>query len=184
MTNGANGSQQMALNWTDPGSNGLTYHVEIKIDAGAWQAVQGSGTRTVGAGFSEPHSICARTVDSQGRIGGGDGNCAQGRTGAANQASLSAARGSAVARLGCDSAACAYIVLHIRNAAPNTVFQAQCQATAGSQTDWDTTDRNGNPLRTDDTGNYDGELNCVFGDPGAQVWVQTDQWGNTAPITW
>jgi hypothetical protein len=138
----------------------------------------------VGTGYNETHSICARTVDSLNRVGGGDANCAQGRTGAANQVNLTAARGSATASPGCDAATCAYIVLHIRNATANTGFQAQCSANGTALTTWDSADRSGYPLRTDGNGNYDGELNCVFDSPGAQVWVQTDQWGSTAAITW
>jgi hypothetical protein len=62
---GASGNaKSVTLTWTDPGSNGHGYTLQISVDGGAWETVSGGGSRTVGDAYSESHSIKARTVET------------------------------------------------------------------------------------------------------------------------
>ncbi|MBD5786499.1 tandem-95 repeat protein [Cellulosimicrobium terreum] len=82
--NAAQGQKQTTVGWTDPGSNGRGYRIEIKVGSGGWENVgTGGGSRTVGSDYAQTIQICARLVDTEGQTAGGASNCANARTGAA-----------------------------------------------------------------------------------------------------
>ena len=57
--------QRVVFNWSPPASNGRAIdHLEIRINGGNWEPVgKGSGSRTVGSGYSQTHSIRVRAHD-------------------------------------------------------------------------------------------------------------------------
>ncbi|PJI94990.1 Ig-like domain-containing protein [Luteimicrobium subarcticum] len=57
-------AKSVTLSWTDPGSNGHPYQLQISVDGGGWQNKSGGGSTTVGNGYSEKHSIKARTIET------------------------------------------------------------------------------------------------------------------------
>jgi hypothetical protein len=65
----ASGSNQVRLSWSASAANGRPVsRIEISVDGGAWENVgAAAGSRTVGSGYSQWHSIKARAVDSLGR---------------------------------------------------------------------------------------------------------------------
>ena len=61
--------QSVRLNWTVPAENGRPITVmQIDVDGGGWENVAVSnGSRTVGNGYSQTHSIRVRAQDSAGQ---------------------------------------------------------------------------------------------------------------------
>jgi hypothetical protein len=56
------------LSWSTPAANGRAIvETAISIDGGGYTAVAASGTRTVGDGYSETHSITVRITDAEGQ---------------------------------------------------------------------------------------------------------------------
>lgn len=65
------GATTVTLGWSPPARNGADFHVEISVDGGSWQNVGASaGSAVVGNGYSQTHSIAARTVDVAGQVSG------------------------------------------------------------------------------------------------------------------
>ncbi|WP_323512594.1 Ig-like domain-containing protein [Subtercola sp. RTI3] len=70
-TSASPGNQSVTVNWSSVARNGRDYHIEIKIDSGGWENVgTAGGSRTIPAGYSDTHSITARTVDVTGAVSG------------------------------------------------------------------------------------------------------------------
>lgn len=59
----------ITFSWSPPASNGRPIdYLEISVDDGGWQNVgKGSGSREVGSGYSQNHSIKVRATDSEGQ---------------------------------------------------------------------------------------------------------------------
>jgi hypothetical protein len=62
-----NGDQAITLSWNANGSdNGRPVTAYISVDGGGWQSVGLSGSRNVGNGYNQTHSIRVRAVASEG----------------------------------------------------------------------------------------------------------------------
>ncbi|WP_265520562.1 Ig-like domain-containing protein [Oerskovia flava] len=110
------GAQQVQLSWTDPGSHGRSYRVQIRINGGSWENVANSGSRTVGNGYDQTHSIQARAVETE----------APNRTGTASatrsattnprpQPSARAAKGNSMSNSNCSDPTCKYVNVVTQN---------------------------------------------------------------------
>ncbi|MDN5668341.1 MAG: Ig-like domain-containing protein [Renibacterium salmoninarum] len=66
---GPEGSTNVTFNWSPPG-NADVDRLEISIDGGGWENVgRGSGSRTVGDGNNQTHTINVRSINSVGTAG-------------------------------------------------------------------------------------------------------------------
>ncbi len=182
------GQTTTTVSWADPGSAGRPYHVEIRLDAGGWESVPNSGSRTVGSGYNEAHTLCARTVTAAATSAPA---CATGRTGARPAPTLRTSKGgSAVGQPDCTHASCAYLHLEIRNEPAHTTFRVQCHGNDRTPSQFSpegggwSSSYPGGLLRTDGEGSFSGDLSCYFGKPGRTAWVVTDRWGATTRQVW
>lgn len=74
--------QSVLLSWTAPAANGRPIdRLEISVDGGGWENVgPNSGSRAVGNGYSQSHSIRVKAFDTVGQASSGDGQYAEART--------------------------------------------------------------------------------------------------------
>ncbi|MBT8226806.1 MAG: cadherin-like domain-containing protein [Dactylosporangium sp.] len=108
------GSRQVRLSWSPPGTNGRPIaRLEIRVDGGGWENVgAGSGSRTVGNGPNQTHSVQVRAFDTAGQGGPTRGASA---TTAPPSVLVSNSHVSAKGQPGCSADACAYIQVDLRN---------------------------------------------------------------------
>ncbi len=180
------GQTTTTVSWSDPGSNGRPYHVEIRVGGGGWEQVANSGSRQVGNGYGQSIAICARTVDHTDARTASSESCATARTGSAPALTMSVTKSPGGPCAGSD-AACGYLVLHIRNAAANTSFRAQCWSNRNGDhmfSDWNGTLPEGGAMRTNGEGSFDARMYCYHGYAGSQVWAVTDAFGASARANW
>jgi hypothetical protein len=100
------------VSWSAPARNGRDFHVEISVDGGGWENVGASGgSRTVGNGYSQTHSIAARTVDAENQTSGTASASARSQDPPPPSANVS--RGGAAGAPGC--VGCNTVVLNYSN---------------------------------------------------------------------
>ena len=69
-SNGGQGSRSATLSWSPPDQNAHDVaQVQISINGGGWENVGVSGSRSVGNGYDQSHSIRVRVLNSQGTPG-------------------------------------------------------------------------------------------------------------------
>jgi hypothetical protein len=164
---------QVNLSWSPPGTNGRPLNrLEIRIDGGGWENVgTGGGSRSVGNGPNQTHSIEVRAFDSAGQVSGV----------ASASASSEPPRvavtpgGDAQGRPGCSSSACRYIVVELFYFSPNSGFTCTFNSSLGSGgfvTYSGTTDGNGH---------FRGQSGNYFGQAGG--WAEATCNGTTGRST-
>ncbi|MEP7191349.1 MAG: Ig-like domain-containing protein [Actinomycetota bacterium] len=154
------GATSVTVNWSVPARNGRDFHVEISIDGGGWENVGASGgSRAVGNGYTQTHSIAARTVDVAGQVSG---------TASASAASQPRPPSSGFISPGPSGgcAGCHYIVLNYRNL-PAGNYLLKFWNDSGVW--WPTP---GKTYKVTIGG--DGQYTSVayYGFPGTRVWVE------------
>lgn len=161
--NARNLGQSVEVSWNSGGSdNGRPITTtQIRIDGGGWQDVGANGSRTVGNGYQQTHSIDVRAQDS---------------TGAWSPVASASARtddpptprafvtpgASAQGQPGCSSASCAYFVVNTRDFNAGT-YNIVCHSDRGQI-------NSGSSWRLEANGTQ--QLRCYFGYPGVNVWVE------------
>lgn len=69
-SNGGEGSKTATLSWGPPNQNAHDVaQVQISVDGGGWENAAANGSRTVGNGYNQDHSIRVRVLNSQGTPG-------------------------------------------------------------------------------------------------------------------
>ncbi|MDY0915010.1 Ig-like domain-containing protein [Rathayibacter festucae] len=70
VTTAQSAPRSVVVNWSTPPANGRDItRVEIRIDGGGWMdGGLNGGSRTVGDGYNETHSITARAFDTEGQV--------------------------------------------------------------------------------------------------------------------
>ncbi|MDI1460638.1 protein kinase [Catellatospora sp. KI3] len=139
------GDRQIQLSWSAPGTNGRPLsRLEIRVDGGGWENVGvGNGSRIVGNGPNQGHSIQVRAFDQAGQESGTTSANATTSGSWVNVSPGSSAQGQP----GCSSSACRYITVELRNFASNTSYSCSFNSSLGSDgfiTRNFTTDGNGN----------------------------------------
>ncbi|QUC01408.1 tandem-95 repeat protein [Cellulosimicrobium cellulans] len=182
------GQTQTTVHWTDPGDNGRDYRIEIKVGSGGWENVgKGGGSRTVGSTYEQTIKICARLIDTEGQIAGGDpGNCANAQTGAKPIPKIWVTRGAQAntGSLGdCNSSVCTRYRVNANADFPSGTYTFQCWTNAG-----------GYDHQMDGTRTYTATLNagssvdlpCIMGNysPEPQNWVVTNANTEVERRTW
>ncbi|MEI3848696.1 MULTISPECIES: Ig-like domain-containing protein [unclassified Microbacterium] len=168
------------LGWNAPPDNGRTIQVmQISIDGGAWENVGRSGTRDVGNGYQQTHSIAVKAMDTEGQW-------SQEATRSATTsdppppptATLSRAPGVSKedARI-CGHSSCGYYVVNTKNFTPGT-YRITCMVNGSMM------GGNHRPRDYYLPANGPTQLSCFQGYPGSQASVVIDGWGETPAITW
>jgi hypothetical protein len=161
------GSRQILLSWSPPGTNGRPLNrVEINIDNGGWANIGlAPGTRLVGNGPNETHSIQVRAFDSAGQA-----SAIATASATTDPPAVYLTRGtSAVGQPGCSTPDCAFIVLELVNFPSNGSWTCTFSSSIGGS---------GFVVRTgtvDASGHFKGQTGNYFGVPSSQGgWVQAN----------
>jgi hypothetical protein len=165
--NARNLGQSVELSWNSSGSaNGRPIQTtQIRIDGGAWQNVGQNGSRTVGDGYQQTHSIDVRAQDSTGTWS--PVASAQARTDDPPPPKVFVTQGDAAGSCvnGCRRFVVNWENLNIGNA------RVWCYSTD-----------NGRIETLEYTVNFDGngsqQLGCYVGRDGQDVWVDIQGWGD------
>ncbi len=167
---------QVILSWSPPGTNGRPLNrLEIRVDGGGWENVgTGGGSRAVGNGPNQTHSIEVRAFDSAGQV-----SSVAGASASTEPPRVVVTPGSsAVGRPGCSSQWCRYIVVELLYFAPGSSYSCSFNSSLGSGgfgTMSGNVDGNGHVLRQ--SGNY-------FGVPSSQGgWAEATCNGVTGRST-
>jgi len=159
------GSQQIRLSWSGGGTNGRPLdHLEIRVDGGGWENVgTASGSRVVGNGYNQTHSIQVRAFDTAGQVSGITSASA---TTDAPAAAVTVSRGSsAVGQPNCSHSSCAYIKVDLTNFAPNTTVTCNAINTSTGPIPGSFT------VSTDGSGRGSRQSSAYFGYPTGRVEV-------------
>ncbi|MGV8908716.1 MAG: Ig-like domain-containing protein [Propionicimonas sp.] len=153
---GASGNAtSVTVSWSVPARNGRDFHVEISVDGGGWENVGASGgSRVVGNGYSQTHSIGARTVDVAGQISGTASASAQSQPQPPPSGYLSPGPSG-----GCGG--CHYIVLNYSNVRPGT-YAVKFWNASGVWFQYNISL----------SGNGSIQTSAYYGYPGTKVWVE------------
>ncbi|GAA3932859.1 Ig-like domain-containing protein [Microbacterium soli] len=158
------GDQQIKLTWNAGGSaNGYPVTTYISVDGGGWEKVETTGSKTVGNGYSQTHSIRVRAVASPG--GEALSPTYSATTSAPPPPRAWISRGTSVNNANCSTWSCAHIVINTKD------------FSAGTYSVYMKTSAHGN------TGTYSIHLPAngtadlpyeYFGYPNDTVWVVAD----------
>lgn len=178
------GNQAVGFAWSTSG-NGRDYTTSV---TGAVSSGAASGNVNVPAGYSDTKEICVTVKDTEGQTAQ---RCAAATSDAKPARDIWTSRGSSVSNSQCGDPACAYLVLNIRNAEPNTSFSTQCWSSYGgnhafspTSGGFSSTALNGASQRTDGAGNWSGTMWCFHGNAGTTIWVKTNVWGDSRAAIW
>jgi hypothetical protein len=160
--------QSVELSWNSTGSyNGRPIQTtQIRIDGGSWQSVGQSGSRTVGDGYQQTHSIDVRAQDSMGTWS--PVASAQARTNDPPPPQVFVTQGDAAGSCvnGCRRFVVNWDNINIGNA------RVRCYS---SNSGW--------VADSEYTVNFDGsgsqQLSCYVGRDGQDVWVDIVGWGGS-----
>ncbi|GAA4831900.1 Ig-like domain-containing protein [Luteimicrobium xylanilyticum] len=176
-------------------TNGLKTTVKVTGDKSTSFSVSqasGSGTKTykfTGLGYSKTRQICATSTDghtTSSKV------CKSKTTDKKPEPVLKVSKGPKhklpdnTGMPGtCQADACALLHLKITGAAANKSFTVTCYG-GGSKIGMGgyTHDFDDKTLKTNGSGNYEGDQMCVFGYSGESVYIQASPLGTTNKLTW
>ncbi|MFG6444352.1 Ig-like domain-containing protein [Microbacterium sp. P07] len=168
--------QQVRVSWGMPAENGRPINrLEIRVDTGGWENVGASGgSRLVGGGYDEDHTIWVRAFDSEGQVSAEASKSA--RTEPKPTPRVWVTKGASAQGMdGCSSESCAYLVLNTKDF-PAGNYRVYC---ANSREGRFTSGKN-----YEIGANANQQMSCYFGYPGAQAWVEIDGYGQSEKLTW
>ncbi|MDF2442627.1 MAG: large repetitive protein [Subtercola sp.] len=165
-------AKSVTVTWGAPQRNGQDFHIEISIDGGGWENVGAAGgSRVVGDGYSQRHTIDARTVDNAGQVSGTASAAASSRAEPITTA-VSVAKGAPVRNSECSTSGCAYVELRITDAKPGSytvTYRSNCASGGNCKTSWLT-----KTVNVGASGNVTLTNNAYFGFTGSSVYVTID----------
>ncbi|KAA9106450.1 Ig-like domain-containing protein [Microbacterium rhizomatis] len=170
-----NNGTSITVGWSMPGENGRAIvRLEINVDGNGWENVGASGgSRQVGNGYSQGHSIQVRAIDSAGQTSAT--NSASATTSPPPQPVAITQKGPGRAPDGnCGNSSCAFFRLHVEN------FPAGRYTLACSHQG----DVRFSVQAYDIPANGDVDLRCYMGYPGYEAWITIDGWGDAQHMTW
>ncbi|REJ06920.1 fibronectin type III domain-containing protein, partial [Microbacterium bovistercoris] len=170
-----NNGQSITFSWSPNGNNGSAIDgARIKVDGqSSWQNVGANGSRNVGNGYSQSHSI---EVQVHNAAGWSASTSKSATTSNPPTTAKSGRYGNAQGEPGCGSASCAYGQVTVTNF-PAGNYVVSCNGTGPYGGRWGE--------RTEHiSGNETVQLGCYFGDPGESFWIHIEGWGSAQSITW
>ena len=145
--------------------------VQIRIDGGGWEGVGATGSRTVGNGYSQQHSITVRVTDSAGQTIERSASETSGSKPPPKAWVTSS--GNANGQPNCNDGTCAYFYVTMRDFPPNKTMYLQCASNAPAPYGGTFGGRN---VTTDGNGNYEQQIGCYLGMRRGTIeaWVVID----------
>ncbi len=169
----------VTVSWSGNGNNGSALDgARIRIDGGAWQSVGVSGSRTVGNGYSESHSIEVQVHNAAGWSASATASASSGEAPKPTAQTVRGTPGYWPVGWGgdgsCTSGSCAYMAVKVANF-PAGDYALVCHDSGGS---WGGSVK----VRVGANGTFDAK--CFYGVPGNRVWVTIKGWGDAAATNW
>ncbi|MBN0042494.1 fibronectin type III domain-containing protein, partial [Cellulosimicrobium cellulans] len=177
------GDRTISYSWSTS-DNGRDYTVSVR---GAVRSSAKSGSGTLSVGYSETREICVTVTPTEGAA---KETCRSATSDKKPEPVFTVSKGSNHKLPDgkwpgeCGHSSCAELYLTIKDGPANTSFRVTCYG-GGSRIGSGnySYDAQGRALRTDGNGNYSGGQQCVWGQPGSAVRIDTTI-GNTNSMTW
>ena len=151
----------VVLSWSGPALNGRDVTVQISVNGGGWESVGANGSRRVGDGYDQTHSIRVRAVDTEGQVS--PENSAQASTGPRPDPQNGAQTVKGDYKSGCN-VACYYLSVRTEANFPAGSYTYSCLANGRKFNEWD------GPVHIAAGGTT--QIQCWYGNPGHTVQVQ------------
>ncbi|MGK9222243.1 MULTISPECIES: Ig-like domain-containing protein [unclassified Microbacterium] len=169
--------REITYSWAAPQPNGRDVAMQIRIDGGAWQSVDDTGSTSARYGYSTTHTIEARATDTEGQ----QSAIVSAKATTVPEAKAWTTQGpdrSAKDEKNCDTDNCEYLVLNTENF-PEGDYRATCNDADGAF-------RDVGVIHIPANGSiYVGKNpHCYFGSPGDTVYVHIEGWGNAQSVVW
>lgn len=174
---GANATREgtsIRFEWSPPADNGRPIdRVEVRLPGQGWQNLGRNGSRTIDYGYDQTRSFDVRAFDTAGQASAVVS--AQATTAPQPQPRAYVTRGAnAQGQPGCGSASCAFFVVNTQDF-PAGSYRYECWGGGSKFNTWE------GPVNFPANGRT--QLQCYYGQPGANVWVvlngkryETTQW--------
>lgn len=163
-----NNGQSVTLSWSNNGDNGSDItRTQIKVDGGGWETVSNSGSRTVGNGYEQTHTIDVRVENA---AGWSDTASASARTDNEPQPRVWVTQG-ADPGASCVNG-CRRFVVNFQNLNIGT-YQVKCYSSAytGGISSY--------TYSVNFNGSGSQQVSCYQGRDGVDVWVDIIGWGGS-----
>lgn len=166
-------AKSVSFSWdARPAANGRDIStVRIRIDGGGWTNVGSTGSRTVGDGYSETHTIDVEVTD---RAGQQIVRSARETSGPRPEPrAWVTSSGNANGQPNCNDGTCAYFYVTAQDFPPNKSMYLQCASNAPAPYGGTF---GGRTIRTDGNGNYAEQIGCYLGlrRGTIEAWVVID----------
>ncbi len=165
--NARNNGQSITLSWNAPAPNGRPVTMKISVDGGGWESVADSGSRTVGHGYDQTHSIRAQaftSIPQQSNVASD-----QAKTDSPPPPRVWVTEGGA-AGSGCVNG-CRYFVVNWQNLGIGT-YSVTCHSSVDGQI-------GSASYRINFNGAGSQQLGCWKGRDGVDVWIDIIGWGGS-----
>lgn len=166
----------IVFEWSEPATNGRAIdRVEVRLPGQGWQNLGKNGSRRIEYGYDQTRSIDVRAFDVEGQVSAVVSDSATTAPQPQPQPRAYVTRGaSAVGQPGCGSSSCAFFVVNTENF-PAGSYRYECWGNGSKFNTWE------GPVNFPANGRT--QLQCYYGQPGANVWVvlngtryETTQW--------
>ncbi|MGW9112264.1 Ig-like domain-containing protein [Microbacterium sp. NPDC055683] len=173
----AGDGRDIRFTWTAPQPNGRDVAMQIRIDGGAWEAVDATGSITRSYGYSEPHTIEARATTAEGQVSD---------TVTASATTIPQARAwttqapdqSAKDEKNCSTDNCEYLILNVENF-PAGDYRASCNSPDGPFRDVGVIS-----IPANGSIYVGSNPHCYYGTAGNKVYVHIEGWGDAEAVVW
>ncbi|MGN8026721.1 Ig-like domain-containing protein [Microbacterium sp. 22242] len=162
-----NNGQSVTLSWSPPARNGRDVTVKVNIDGNGWQSLGNSGSRTVGNGYDQTHTIKAQAFDTAGQQSAIVSDSA--KTDSPPPPRVWVTEGGA-AGSGCVNG-CRYFVVNWQNLKIGT-YSVTCHSSVDGQI-------GSASYRVNFDGAGSTQIGCWKGRDGVDVWIDIIGWGGS-----
>lgn len=147
--------------WSAPAANGRAIdRVQVNIAGGGWETVSNNGSRRVEYGYDQTRAIQVRAYDVAGQVSSLVSDSAT--TAPRPNPRAWVTRGANAQQSGCTHSSCAYFVVNTQDF-PAGSYRYECWGNGSKFNTWE------GPVNFPANGQV--QLQCFYGQPGAQVWV-------------
>ncbi|GAA3201552.1 Ig-like domain-containing protein [Microbacterium terregens] len=169
-----NNGTSVTVSWSVPSPNGRPIsRLEIAVDGGGWENVGAQGgSRAVGDGYSQTHSIQVRAIDSENQVSAVASASARTNDPPVPVARLVKGSGGSFAE--CDHSSCAYLKLQVENF-PAGTYTVACSHQGAKRF---------GVKSYSIPANGEVQMTCYMGYPGYDAWLEIDGWGDSQHLTW
>ncbi|WP_295013505.1 Ig-like domain-containing protein [uncultured Microbacterium sp.] len=162
----SNNGQSVTVSWTAPSPNGRSVTMKINVDGNGWETVGASGSRVVGNGYDQTHTIQGQAFTDANQQSGVASDSA--KTDSPPQPRVWVTQGGATAS--CVNG-CRFFVVNFQNL---DIGSHRVTCASDARPDGFST---GNSVNFNGNGSV--QINCWQGRDGVNVWIDIQGWGGS-----